>query len=161
MKQKNRIEVARALYVAGKNVTEIGEILGINRTTVSKYKANDTQNWDALKTQHHMLRADQDKEVLYGDFVAYMYESIREIREDEKLPVSKKTEAIVKLGDAFSKMKRIAAAEDPQSYAKGIVKITLQRLVAFLNAEGMRGECLGLLADTIMKYQDEISDVSV
>ena len=161
MKLSKRIEAARALYVAGKSITEIAQILGVNHSTISRYKSADEKNWDVLRNQHHLLHADRDKEVLYGDFVSYMYDSIREIREDETLPVAKKTEAIVKLGDAFSKMKRIAAAEDPENYAKGIVKLTIQRLVGYLRAEEMPAECMQKIADTIMKYQDEIADVTI
>lgn len=160
MKRERRTNIALALFVSGKSVEEIATMLDIATRTVKEYKSNSDVSWEEEKAQLHYSASIKDKEHLYSDFVSYMYDSIKEIREDKSMKSDKKVEAIVRLGDAFSKMRGIAGSENPKAYTQGIIKVTLSNLLKFLKAEGTQDDCLQDIANTIMKYQSELSDVT-
>jgi len=128
--QKKR-EIARALYVSGKSQEEIAAILEVGLRTIQNYKSKDAaegKDWDLKRAEKHILKEGERREYLYSDFIAYMYDTLKEIREDEAMPAGEKTDKIVKLSDAFSKMKTIARHEDPEAYKRGVIKHVIKTL---------------------------------
>ncbi len=124
-------EIARALYVSGKSLQEIADILDVNVRTIQNYQSKDTSlgnDWNVRRAEKHMMREGPRREYLYSDFIAYMYDTLKDIREDEAMPAGEKTDKIVKLSDAFSKMKSIARHEDPEAYKRGVIKHVVQTL---------------------------------
>ena len=123
--KQQKIEIARALYVTGKNDIEISKILEVSKKTIQNYKGEDNANgndWDLLRAQKHISLESDRREYLYSDFVGYMHDTLREIREADDLSSGQKADKIVKLSDAFSKMKSIARHTDPEAFKRGIIK---------------------------------------
>ena len=132
-------EIARALYITGKDEEAISEILAVSKRTVQNYKSKDTtdgNNWDLLRAEKHISSDTPRREHLYSDFVGYMHDTLKEVRDDEKISAGDKADKIVKLSDAFSKMKSIVRHEDPAAYKHGIIKHVVQVIGEGIKARG-------------------------
>lgn len=133
-----KIEIARALYISGRNEDEIAEITDASKRTIQNYKSEDAKNgndWDVLRAEKHIASDNPRRGYLYSDFVGYMHETLKEVRES-KLSSIEKADMVVKLSDAFSKMKAIIRHEDPIAYKHGIIKHVIQAIAEELKAFG-------------------------
>lgn len=161
-KAKNKA-IAKALYLSGHSIEKVASIMDIGVRTIQMYKAEDFKeevNWDKLRVVKYMDNSQKDSATLYGDFVAHMYSELACIREDKDLKSQERIDAIVKLGDSFSKMRRIAAVENPEAYTHGIIKMTIQKLIRIIQPS-IPPECLETIVDQIKKNQEELADVSI
>lgn len=160
---RNRI-LARSLYVdADKNIKQISEILGITEKTVQNYQSKDKKegsDWLTIKASKQIITSDEQKQNMFGEFVGYMYATLREIREDENLSSSQKADKITSVADGFSKMRKIAAHEDPEAYKLGIIKHTIKTLLEIIK-DNIDKECLEIIIDCINEKQEELADVSI
>lgn len=133
-----KIEIARALYISGRNEEEIAEITDASKRTIQNYKSEDSgkgNDWDVLRAEKHISADSPRRGYLYSDFVGYMHETLKEVRES-KLTSSEKADMIVKLSDAFSKMKGIIRHEDPIAFKHGIIKHVIETIGAEFKARG-------------------------
>lgn len=136
--REQKIEIARALYLVGKNEEEIAAILESSKRTIQNYKSADAAagyDWDVLRAEKHIAADSPRREHLYSDFVGYMHDTLKEVR-DSKMPAEDKADKIVKLADAFSKMRGIVRHEDPIAYKHGIIKHVIQAIAEELKAFG-------------------------
>lgn len=160
---RNRL-LARSLFVdANKSFKEIAETLGVGDKTISNYQSKDKKegfDWLTLRASKHIQNSTKNKENMYSMFVEYMYDSLKEIRENEKLQPEAKTQLIVSLGDSFSKMRKVASAEDPEAYTLGIVKHTIKTLLEGLK-KTLPQECMEKVLERVYTLQDELSNVSI
>jgi len=85
---RNRI-LARSLFVdANKNMKQIAETLGVSEKTISNYQSKDKaddNDWLTLKASKHIQSSQEEKQNMFGEFVGYMYSTLKEIRENSKL----------------------------------------------------------------------------
>lgn len=133
-----KIEIARSLYIVGKNIEEIATILDTSVRTIQNYRSEDAANgydWDVLRAEKHIEHDPNRREHLYSDFVNYMYESLKDVRETT-MPAGDKADKIVKLSDAFAKMKAIVRYEDPLAYKHGIIKHVIKVIGEGIKATG-------------------------
>lgn len=133
-----KIEMARALYITGRNEEEIAAITDASKRTIQNYKSIDAaagHDWDVLRAEKHIASDSPRRGYLYGDFVRYMHESLKDVS-DSDMPAADKADKIVKLADAFSKMKAIIRHEDPIAYKHGIIKHVIQAIAEELKAFG-------------------------
>lgn len=154
--KQQKIEIARALYITGKTEEEIAAIQGISKRTIQNYKSEDSSNgydWDVLRAEKHIASDNPRREHLYSDFVAYMHDSLKSIKEDEKMSAGDKADKIVKLSDAFSKMKSIVRHEDPEAYKRGIIKHVVQII-----GEGIRVRSDKAMLERFIEVVDECGD---
>jgi len=154
--KQQKIEISRALYITGKNDEEIGVILEITKRTVQNYKAEDSSNgydWDVLRAEKHISSDPSRREYLYSDFVGYMHDTLKEIRSSETLKPEDKADKIVKLSDAFSKMKTIVRHEDPEAYKRGIIKHVIKVIGEGVNARNDKA-----LLETFIEIVDECGE---
>lgn len=160
---RNRI-LSRSLFVdADKNIKQIAETLGVGEKTVSNYQSKDKKDgldWLTLKASRHIQSSQEEKQNMFGEFVGYMYATLREIREDENLSSSQKADKITSVADGFSKMRKIAAHEDPEAYKLGIIKHTIKTLLEIIK-DNIDHECLEIIIDSINEKQEELADVSI
>ena len=160
---KNRI-LSRSLFVdASKSVKDIAGILVVGEKTISNYQTKDKKegfDWLTLRASKHIQTSSKQKENMYSTFVGYMHDTIREIRESDKLSTQQKADKLVSLGDSFSKMGKVARNEDPEAYKLGIVKHTVTTILEALK-EIVAKECMEQIIETIYKIQDELSDINV
>jgi len=160
---RNRI-LARSLFVdAEKNFKQIAQTLGVSEKTISNYQTKDKQegfDWLTLKASKQILSSDEQKQNMFTEFVGYMYATLREIREDEDLSSSQKADKITSVADGFSKMRKIAAHEDPEAYKLGIIKHTITTLLEIIK-DNIDQECLEAIIDSINEKQEELADVSI
>lgn len=162
-KRKDNLAIAKALYLSGKSVETIANIMNLSKRTIQLYKSNDYKNgvdWDKLRATKYMDSSQKDSESLFADFVGHMYEELRTIREDKDLKSKERIEAIVKLGDSFSKMRRIAAAENPEAYTHGIIKMTISKIIKIIQP-AISDTCMNIIIEQIKKHQEELADVSI
>lgn len=134
-----KIEIARALYISGRNEEEIAEITDASKRTIQNYKSEDTaagRDWDILRAEKHIKSDSPRREHLYSDFVGYMHDTLKEVRDSESLKPEDKADKIVKLADAFAKMKAIVRHEDPIAYKHGIIKHVIHTIAEELKASG-------------------------
>lgn len=161
--QRNRI-LARSLFVdAEKSVNQIAETLAVSEKTIQNYQSKDKSeghDWLTLRASKVITSSDEKKENMYALFTSYMMDSLKEIRENEKLSSAQKTQAIVSLGDSFSKMGKVARQEDPEAYKLGIIKITIQKILTALKKE-LSVESMETVIEVIYQIQDEIADVTI
>jgi len=161
--ERNRL-LARSLFVdANKSFKDIAETLGVGEKTVSNYQSKDKKegfDWLTLRASKYIQKSSKDKENMYSMFVDYMYDSLKEIRENEELKPEVKTQLIVSLGDSFSKMRKVASAEDPEAYKLGIIKHTIKTVLEALN-KALPKECMEEVVSTVYSIQEELSDVSI
>ena len=136
--REQKIEIARALYITSKNEEEIATILESSRRTIQNYKSADAaagHDWDVLRADKHITADTPRRGHLYSDFVGYMHSTLKEVRESD-ITASKKADMIVKLSDAFSKMKGIIRHEDPIAFKHGIIKHVVQVIGEGIKASG-------------------------
>lgn len=161
--EKNKL-LARTLFVDGnKSTKDISDILVLTEKTVQNYQSRDKKDgfdWLSLRASKHIQATETTKENMYSMFVTYMYDSLREIRENDKLAVDQKASLIVSLGDSFSKMRKVAAAEDPEAYTLGIVKHTTKTILSSLK-KTLPKECMEKVIETIHDIQEDLSNVSI
>ncbi|WP_455756485.1 DUF1804 family protein [Sulfurimonas sp.] len=161
--ERNRL-LARSLFVdADKNIKQIAETLGVSTKTISNYQSIDKKegfDWLTLKASKHIQNSQEEKQNMFGEFVSYMYSILKEIREDETLDASQKADKIVSVADGFSKMRKVAAHEDPEAYKLGIVKHTIKTMLDIIK-DNIDQECLEVIIDCINEKQDELADVSI
>ena len=148
-------EIARALYIAGRNEDEIASIMDVSKRTVQNYKSKDSglgYDWDVLRAEKHMDAEPGRREYLYSDFVGYMHDTLKEIRESD-MPAADKADKIVKISDAFSKMKAIARHEDPKAYVHGVIKHVIARI-----GEGIKQRGDKSMLERFLETIDDIGD---
>lgn len=151
-----KIEIARSLYIVGKNVEEIATILETSVRTIQNYRSEDGANgydWDVLRAEKHIVADPNRREHLYSDFVAYMYESLKDVRE-ATLPAGEKADKIVKLSDAFAKMKAIVRYEDPAAYKHGIIKHVIKVIGEGIKTRGDKA-LLEVFIEVVDQHGDE------
>jgi len=136
--REQKIEIARALYLVGKNEEEIAAVLESSKRTIQNYKSADSakgNDWDVLRAEKHITADSPRRGYLYSDFVGYMHETLKEVREST-ITSSEKADMIVRLSDAFSKMKGIIRHEDPIAFKHGIIKHVIETIGAEFKARG-------------------------
>ncbi len=160
---KNRI-LSRSLFVdASKSIKDIAGILAVGEKTIQNYQTKDKKegfDWLTLRASKHIQASSNDKENMYSMFIGYMYDTLKEIRENEDLNSEKKASLIVSLGDSFSKMRKVASSEDPEAYKLGIVKHAVTTILEALK-DTVPKECMEQIIETIYKIQDELSNIDV
>jgi len=155
---EKRREIARTLSVAGNSDGKIADVLDVSIRTVQNYRSKDAADgydWDRLRAEKHIAKDSDRREYLYSDFVAYMFDSLKEIREDEKTPPGEKAAMIVKLSDAFSKMKAIARQEDPELYKRGVIKHVIKTVGAAIRDRG-DNQLLEAFIEAVDLIQDKL-----
>jgi hypothetical protein len=125
---KNAKEVSKELYLHGLTLQRIAELLNKSVKTIQNYK---TKEWDADRAAKYLGQNSADKEYIYSNFVEEMYRAIKDIRESDLKPADK-AKAYASIGDSFAKMRRIAIAEDPESYRRSIIKNTVTLIIKAL-----------------------------
>lgn len=137
--KEQKVEIARALYIAGRTEDEIAAIMEVSKRTVQNYKSADSSSgydWDVLRAEKHIAADSPRREHLYSDFVGYMHDTLGEVRDSESLKPEEKADKIVKLADAFAKMKAIVRHEDPIAYKHGIIKHVVHTIAEEVKASG-------------------------
>jgi len=155
---EKRRELARTLSLAWKSDGEIADILDVSLRTVQNYRSKDSAegyDWDRLRAEKHIAKDQDRREYLYSDFVAYMFDSIKEIRADASTPPGEKAKMIVQLSDAFSKMKTIARQEDPELYKRGVIKHVIKTVGAAIRDRG-DDKLLGAFIEAVDLVQDKL-----
>ena len=160
---RNRL-LARSLFVdANKSFKEIAETLGVSDKTIGNYQTKDKKegfDWLTLRASKHISEANETKENMYSMFTGYMFDTLKEIRENEELSPAQKSEAIASLGDSFSKMGKVARQEDPEAYKLGIIKDTVETLLANIK-NVISKECMAVVLEKVYEMKEELSDVSI
>ena len=160
---RNRL-LSRSLFVdANKSYKEIAQTLGVSDKTVGNYQTKDKAegfDWLTLRASKHISKANNTKENMYSMFTQYMFDSLKEIRENEELGPGQKSEAIASLGDSFSKMGKIARQEDPEAYKLGIIKYTIETLLTNIK-DVVSVECMENIIIKIHEIDEELSNVSI
>jgi len=160
MKREQKIALAKKLYILGNSVNSVAKQLEVSKRTIQNYKAEAKKqgdNWDKQRVNSILLKGNQK---VYETFLEYMNQFLKEIKEDTKLSTEVKVEKISQLGDAFSKMKKIAYQEDPEIFKHGIIKETLKTLI--LNAKNsLKKECLEELISLIDSIGEDFTNVSI
>lgn len=160
---RNRI-LARSLFVdANKSYIEIAETLEVSDKTVQNYQSKDKSegfDWLTLRASRHIKETQETKENMYSMFITYMYQTLKEIRENEKMSVENKAQMIVSLGDSFSKMGKIARQEDPEAYKLGIIKVSIEKILTALK-QVLQKEEMEKVIETIYEIQEELADVTI
>ena len=160
---RNRI-LARSLFVDGeKSYAQVAETLAVSEKTISNYQSKDKAegfDWLTLRASKVIQTSEDKKENMYAMFTGYMMDSLKEIRENEKMASEVKAQMIVSLGDSFSKMGKIARQEDPEAYKFGIMKITIQKILESLK-EKLDTENMEKVIEVIYEIQDEIANVTI
>lgn len=160
---RNRL-AARSLFIdANKSEKDIADILGVSVKTVGNYKVKDKKeghDWLTLRAAKHISKSQETSENMYSMFISYMYDTLKEIREDEKSNPTAKAQLIVSLGDSFSKMGKVARQEDPEAYKLGIVKHTITTLLKALKDEIPR-EIMEQIVTIVHDLEEELTSVTI
>ena len=160
MTKEQKIALAKKLYILGNTIDSVATHLNVSKRTIQNYKAEAKKqgdDWDEQRVNSMLNKSDQK---IYKNFLEYMNDFLIEIKEDQKLSTEVRIEKISQLGDAFSKMKKIAHTEDPEIFKHGIIKQTLKTLI--LGAKkSFKKECLEELVSLIDSMQEELTDVSI
>ena len=160
---RNRI-LARSLFVdANKSYSDIALALEVSDKTVANYQSKDKAegfDWLTLRATKHIKETQETKENMYSMFITYMYQTLKEIRENEKMSVENKAQMIVSLGDSFSKMGKIERQEDPEAYKLGIIKVTIEKILTSLKRE-LSVECMEKVIETVYEIQEELANVTI
>lgn len=160
--QKNK-ELAKVLFVSGKDIESIASILGLHARTIVNYQNRDFESgddWNKQKIDKHLSNSSRDKESLFADFVGLMYDELQSIKEDKELNTKQRIDAISKLGDSFSKMRRIANSENPEAFTRTIIKKTISQVIALIQPHVSR-ECLNTIIEQIESNQESLADVTI
>jgi len=162
-KTNSKAIIAKALYLSGNKVEHIAEILSVTPRTIQTYKAKALKakdDWDAQKVVKYLDNSQKDQESIYADFVEHMYEELRNIRQDKDLSTKERIEALSRLGDSFSKMRNIAAVENPEAYKHGIIKATVEMFITIIKPVVSK-ECLIIIAEELEAHQEDLADVTL
>ncbi len=162
-KPNSKAIIAKALYLSANKPERIAELLGVTTRTIQTYRAKALKsgdNWDEQKVTKYLDNSQKDQESIYADFVEHMYEELKNIREDKKLKTKERIEALSRLGDSFSKMRNIAAVENPEAYKHGIIKATIEMFISIIKPV-ISKECLLVIAEELEAHQEELADVSL
>ena len=85
---RNRI-LARSLFVdANKSYADIALALEVSDKTIANYQSKDKSegfDWLTLRASKHIKETQETKENMYSMFITYMYQTLKEIRENEKM----------------------------------------------------------------------------
>jgi len=153
MTKKQRVTLAKKLYIAGDTIESIAKTLGVSPRTVQNYK---TKEWDKERS---LFLLNQGGQKLHENFFENMQSFLKELKDSDLKPEIK-AEKISQIGDAFAKMQKVARAEDPELYRIGIIKHTIKTLI--LNAKKtLNQECLEQLINLIEQTQEDLADVSI
>jgi hypothetical protein len=158
--EKN-ISIAKALYLSSNSIKQIANILNLNERTILNYKKNALDkgdDWEMQRVSKYIAAGQKDSKTIYGDFISLMYQQLAEIQESE-LSTKEKIEAITRLGDSFSKMRKIASHENPEAYTHGIIKLTIQKMITLFK-DSIPKECLGIIVEIIENNQEELANVT-
>jgi hypothetical protein len=156
-KDKNKL-LAKSLFIANHSIEQIAKILCKTVKTIQNYKAED-KDWDNSLISKHIPSEEKNKEELYKTFIQEMHLSIKQIRLADLKP-GIKADKIAKLGDAFSKMSKIAAISNPEDYKISIIKKTIENIINIAK-ETLNDKELYMLVDAIQNKQEELTDVSI
>jgi len=163
MKANAKAIIAKSLYLSGHSVDRIADILDVTARTVQSYRAKAKKagdDWDTQKVSKYLDNSQKDQESIYADFVEHMYEELKNIREDNTLKTKERIEALSRLGDSFSKMRNIAAVENPEAYKHGIIKATIEMFIAIIKPVVSK-ECLIIIAEELESHQEDLADVTL
>lgn len=162
-KERNKL-IARGLFVdAGFTRDQIAEDLGVTLKTISTYENEDKtdgKDWLTLRASKHIVKANETKENMYSMFTGYMFDSLKEIRENENLTPAQKSDAIASLGDSFSKMGKVARQEDPEAYKLGIIKYTIETILLNIK-DVVSKECMESIIAKIHDIDEDLTNVSI
>ena len=160
---RNRI-LARSLFVdAEHSKDQIAETLEVSSKTIDNYQSKDKSlgnDWLTLRAAKHIKDSSSQHENMFSLFTKYMMDSLKEIRENEDMKLEAKTQAIVSLGDSFSKMRKIAAAEDPEAYKLGLIKHVVQHILLSLK-EVLDKDEMEKVIDKVYSIQEDLTNVSI
>ncbi len=160
---RNRI-LARSLFVDAKqSFSQIAQTLTVSEKTISNYQTKDKAegfDWLTLRASKYIHASQETKENMYSMFTGYMFETLKEIREDEKTSPAQKAQLIVSLGDSFSKMRKVAAAEDPEAYKYALIKHTIKTILLALK-DSLDTQNMEIVINTIDTIQDELADANI
>jgi len=160
---RNRI-LARSLFVdANKTILQIAETLNVSDKTIQNYQSKDKSlgfDWLTIRASKHIESSRETKENMYSMFTGYMFATLKEIRESVDTSTAQKTQLIVSLGDSFSKMRKVAAAEDPEAYKYALIKHTIKTILLALK-DTLDTQNMEIVINTIDTIQDELADVSI
>ena len=160
---RNRI-LARSLFVdANQSTSQISNTLNVSDKTIQNYQSKDKSlgfDWLTIRASKHIQTTQTTKENMYSMFTGYMMDSLKEIRENEKMTPEVKAQMIVSLGDSFSKMGKVARQEDPEAYKLGIIKLTIEKILSALKKE-VSVECMEKIIETVYEIQEELADVTI
>lgn len=161
--KERKKQAARKLYAAGFGAGDIAATLEITERTVGNYKAEDAatgNDWDSLRAAQLMGDNQEERSRLLDNFVGMMHKSVREIHEDPKMTAQQKASAIVSIGDAYSKMLKVARQEDPEAYKLSIVKRTVFLMLEYIRPvveHDALERIVGVLGDA--SFRDRLADV--
>jgi predicted transcriptional regulator len=153
---KNKGVVAKELYIKGLSLENIASLLGVTKRTIQNYKAK-AKDWDELRAKN-LLKKGGD--TLYSSFLEAMNDFLKEIKDSDLKP-DVKAEKISQIGDAFSKMKKVASYEDPEIFKHGIIKETIKTILLNAQKKGIKQECLEELVELIELIEEELVNVSI
>jgi predicted transcriptional regulator len=160
---RNRI-LARSLFVDAKqSFSQIAQTLTVSEKTISNYQTKDKAegfDWLTLRASKYIHASQETKENMYSMFTGYMFDSLKEIRENENLSPAQKSDAIASLGDSFSKMGKVARQEDPEAYKLGIIKYTIETILSNIK-EVIPKECMENIITKIYEIDEELTNVSI
>lgn len=160
MTKEQKIALAKKLYILGNTIDSVATYLNVSKRTIQNYKAEAKKQGDDWDEQRVNSMLNKSDEKIHKNFLEYMNDFLIEIKEDKNLSTEIRIEKISQLGDAFSKMKKIAHTEDPEIFKHGIIKQTLKTLI--LGAKkSFKKECLEELVSLIDSMQEELTDVSI
>lgn len=153
-------ELAKELYIAGFDIFKIAKILNRNEKTIRNYKAKDG-DWDKVKTSLLTSKIkDKESASLYESFTDQMFRAIENINSDEKMNAEKKTEAIARIGDSFSKMRKVARLEDPSTYRLNVAKKVVEIIISHLkNDKDCVSKLVSLLESGVIEKEILAMDI--
>ncbi|EAH4509175.1 DUF1804 family protein [Campylobacter jejuni] len=158
--QNNLKDLAKELYIAGFDIFKIAKILNRNEKTIRNYKAKDG-DWDKQKANLLTSKIkDKESASLYESFTEQMFCAIENINTDEKMNAEKKTEAIARIGDSFSKMRKVARLEDPSSYRLNVAKKVVEIIISHLkNDKDCVAKLVSLLESGVIEKEILAMDI--
>ncbi len=153
---KKKEAIAKELYIKGVSIENIASLLGVTKRTIQNYKSKG-KDWDTLRA-NALLNKGGDK--LYTTFLEAMNDFLVEIKNSNLKP-DKKAEKISQIGDAFSKMQKVANYEDPEIFKHGIIKETIKTIILSAKNHYKNKECIEELIELIESIQEELVNVSI
>lgn len=112
---------AKELYVSGKNITDVAIALGVTRTTIYNYKAEDLKNgidWEALRYNKNTNASTTDADE--KRFLNILIESFEiGLAELNELEAPKRLEALTKFVNAYWKIKQPNKSDCKSAKASG------------------------------------------